>query len=131
MPPRRPLGSHDEGFGRRDPVSAGGRSWTRETKAASRIASNMFWLSDEAEPSVPIPTVTPWRLYSRTAAMPDPSRRLAAPLCDTWAPLRLSKSISVSLIQMACAAENQGPTSPHASITSTVDLPNILKVDTP
>src|SRR5262249_15218631 len=57
--------------------------------------------------------------------------RLAAPLCDTWAPLRLSSSISVSLIQMACAAENQGPTSPHASITSTVDLPNILKVDTP
>ena len=37
--------------------------------------------------------------------MPDPSRKLAAPLCDTWAPLRLSRSISVSLIQMAWAAE--------------------------
>jgi hypothetical protein len=29
----------------------------------------MFWLSDEAEPSVPMPTVTPWRMYSRTATI--------------------------------------------------------------
>ena len=40
--------------------SAGGTPRTRETKAAARIASNMFWLSDDAEPSVPMPTVTPW-----------------------------------------------------------------------
>src|SRR5262249_23102848 len=54
--------------------SAGGRPRTREAKAAARIASNMFWLSDEAEPSVPMPTVTPCRMYSRTRrdARPEP-----------------------------------------------------------
>jgi hypothetical protein len=41
--------------------SAGGAPRTRETKAAARIASNMFWLSDDAEPSVPMPIGMPWR----------------------------------------------------------------------
>ena len=34
----------------------------------ARIASNMFWLSEEEEPSVPMPTVTPARSAARTGA---------------------------------------------------------------
>src|ERR1700733_3982692 len=89
----------------------------------------MFWLSDEAEPSVPMPTVTPWRMYSRTAAMPEPSRRLEPALCDTCAPLAASSAMSVSSIHTAWAAENHGPTMPHASMICVIDMPATLNED--
>src|ERR1700722_1783407 len=89
----------------------------------------MFWLSDDAEPSVPIPTVTPWRTYSRTAAMPEPSRRLEPALWDTWAPLAPSNFMSSSVIHTACAAENHGPTMPHASMICVIDMPETLNED--
>ena len=51
-----------------------------------RIASNTFWLSDDRQPSVPMPSVMPRSRILRAAAMPEPSFRLLPGLCATDAP---------------------------------------------
>ena len=94
---------------------AGSCSRTRETNEAMRIAPNMFWLSEQLLPSVPIPTLTPASRISRAAAMPDPRRRLLPGLWAMDAPrsaiLRMSSGSSHTL----WAPVKLGPRNPSAS----------------
>ena len=54
---------------------------------------------------------------------------MAAALWETATPFFASSSMSLSLIQIACAADSHGPRRPQASMISTVDMPNTLKVE--
>ena len=65
----------------------------REENAASRMASNMFRLSEEIQPSVPIPNGTPRLRIRRVAASPEPSLKLLPGLCATeaWRPRAVAK----------------------------------------
>ena len=98
----------------------------RETNAAMRMASNMFWLSDEAEPSVPMPTLTLWSSMARAGATPDPSRKLLPGLCATDAPLSARSAMSSSSSQTLWAPVNRGPIRSRSSRCIANVLPYLL-----
>ena len=93
--------------------SRGSGPCTREPNAAMRIASNMLRLSDDRQPSVPIPNVTPRSRILRVAASPEPSLRLLPGLCATEAPASASRPMSSSSSQIACAAVKFGAEQPE------------------
>src|SRR5690606_35596839 len=69
--------------------------------AAKCMASNLFWLSELMEPSVPRAAPVPWSSHSRTGAMPLPSFRLLAGLCTAVAPASPMRRMSPSVSQIA------------------------------
>ena len=103
-------------------VSGSGET-IRETWAAVRIASNMFWLSEHDEPSVPMPTPSPRSTIRRAGAMPAPSRRLLPGLCATDAPRSRMISMSSSSSHIQWAPVKWGPRRPSPSRWRTSDVP--------
>ena len=95
--------------------SSGSGAARRETKAAMRSASNMFWLSAEADPSVPMPTASPQSSIRRAGAMPEPRRRLLPGLWATEAPRSRISFTSSSSSQMQWAPVKLGASRPRVS----------------
>ena len=83
-----------------------------ERSAAKRSASNMFWLSEAPDPSVPRATFTPRASISATGAMPDATFMLLAGLWATDEPVSAMSAMSSASSHTAWAAVKRGPRIP-------------------
>ena len=86
----------------------------------------MFWLSEQLEPSVPMPTLMPHSSMRRMSARPLPRRMLLPGLCATDAPFAPSNCMSASSSQTPWATVKSGPTRPSASMCA-VSVPPYVR----